>query len=59
MSDCCEYYQEGLDELNRFILHEQARNPANRFMGKPFEYCPWCGKCENRTPNKKPVDQDG
>ena len=42
--DCCEYYQKGLDELNRIIITEQARNPKNMYKGEPFKYCPWCGK---------------
>ncbi len=40
---CCEYWSIGEGEVNRFILTEQARNPANQYKGKPFVYCPWCG----------------
>jgi len=44
MNECCDYYRIGVDEINRYLFFEQGRNPANKFKGKPFNYCPWCGQ---------------
>ncbi len=41
---CCDYYQEGLDKLNAPIILASVRAGYNLYDGKPFVYCPWCGK---------------
>ena len=43
MSECCKYYQEGIDKLNAPIVVASARAGKDLYSGKPFNYCPWCG----------------
>ena len=42
--DCCEYYQEGMDKINAPIILATIRAGHRTYDGKPFNYCPWCGK---------------
>jgi len=44
MRKCCDYFDKGLKEINRYILVANARDSENTYKNKPFEYCPWCGK---------------
>ncbi len=38
--ECCSYYLQGTAEIDRFIKKVSIRD---RYRGRPFEYCPWCG----------------
>lgn len=40
---CCDYYQNGMDKINSFIVTASIRAGENMYDGKPFVYCPWCG----------------
>jgi len=42
--DCCDYYQTGLDKINNIIALQVVRTGKQVYDGKPFVYCPWCGK---------------
>lgn len=39
----CEDWAEQIKLVNGPILLQQARNPAHKYTGKVFAYCPWCG----------------
>jgi len=47
---CCDYYQTGLDKINNIIALQVVRTGKQVYDGKPFVYCPWCGK---KTPTHK------
>ncbi len=49
---CCDYYQEGLDKLNAPIILATVRAGHDTYDGKPFVYCPWCGKKTRKSSNK-------
>ena len=40
---CCEKYEPGCAEIDRYILTAFARN-GDSYKNPPFRYCPWCGK---------------
>ena len=43
-TECCGNYIRGVDELNRFITNVHISDYDDIYRGKPFEYCPWCGR---------------
>lgn len=47
--ECCPDWYPQIDKLNTPILIQFARSGGTyKFDGKPFVFCPWCGK--KRTP---------
>ena len=38
--ECCDYYLQGIKEIEWFI---KSATINDRYRGRPFEYCPWCG----------------
>ncbi len=38
--ECCSYYVQGMKEID---LITQSAWKNDRYRGRPFEYCPWCG----------------
>ena len=39
----CELFEEGVKEIDRFILAAYARNNTDTYNAPRFTYCPWCG----------------
>lgn len=42
--DCCLEWKPNLEKINGYIIHHFARTGEDNYSGKPFKYCPWCGK---------------
>lgn len=41
----CKDWEPGIEKINAYIGLQFARSGgATQYTGKPFEYCPWCGK---------------
>ena len=40
---CCAEYQQGVEEIDKFIIPAQLRSCDIKYKGTPFRYCPWCG----------------
>lgn len=43
-TQCCQEWVENIDKINDPIILQSLRNPGYVYNGKPFVYCPWCGK---------------
>jgi hypothetical protein len=46
MKTCtCKDWQPGVEKINAYISLQFARSGgATQYTGKPFNFCPWCGK---------------
>jgi hypothetical protein len=43
--ECCEDWLPQIEKVNAPIILANARNPEYpQYDGKPFVYCPWCGR---------------
>ncbi len=43
MTKCnCKDWQPNIDKINSAITMDFVH--GKEYTGKPFEYCPWCGK---------------
>lgn len=40
----CKDWKANIDILNGPIVLQAIRMGGGGYSGKPFEYCPWCGK---------------
>lgn len=51
---CCEEYEDGMEEINGFIITASVRAGNNAlYKSPPFQYCPWCGtKLKNGEENE-------
>jgi len=42
----CKDWKPNIEIINGYIVMNALHSYGNRegYTGKPFEYCPWCGK---------------
>ena len=61
--DCLDW-RENIDKVNGPIVLQSIRAGRDLYTGKPFVYCPWCGRClleqnECRHPRIERRTEDG
>lgn len=42
--DCCDDWEPGIKALDEPIVLQAIRSGVDFYKGKPFLFCPWCGK---------------
>jgi len=46
----CEDWAENMPKVNAPIMLQALRGGTTGYDGKPFKYCPWCGKLLREEP---------
>lgn len=42
---CCDYFKEGATLIDGPIINQTVRSGGRyKYTGRPFRFCPWCGK---------------
>lgn len=55
MAECsCKDWKPNVEKINSYINTAWART-GQEYTGKPFVYCPWCGKKLNEKENVNPI----
>ena len=47
---CCDGWDENIEILNGPIILQSLRSGRNPYQGKPFTFCPWCGRTIDEQP---------